>query len=168
MQEVIQNARHDAERAGHAPSDKLGQNSKPMKSLRALGRTLADINLLVFNMGRADYRNKHMLPYMMLIQTSTKPDLGHGCKTALGVVGQMFEATRSLVQMQGIVRFICNLFRGHHELLQHGRQSNVSKKSALGDDHNVVDPRVLAILPRIGVAPARNFAWRHVSGRPAG
>ncbi len=86
MQEVIQNARHDAERAGHAPSDKLGQNSKPMKSLLALGRALVDINLLVFNMGRADYRNKRTLLYMLLIQTSTKPDLGHGCKTALGVV----------------------------------------------------------------------------------
>ncbi len=128
MQEVIENARHDAEKAGHAPSDKLGQNSKPMKSLRALGRTLVDINLLVFNLGRADFRNKYMLPYMMLIQTSNKPDLGHACKTALGVVGEMLEATRSLVQMQGITRFISNLFRGHHALLREGRKSNVTKK----------------------------------------
>ena len=68
MAEVAEQAKVTAERQGHRVTARLGERTAEMKLWRAMGRTLFDIKLLVFNLGRADFRGKHTTPIALLVQ----------------------------------------------------------------------------------------------------
>ncbi len=90
MIEAIETARANSE---HPTRLRLtGLRAKKMRALRALGRTLLDTNMLVFNMGRGDFRRKHLVGYAMELQTSTKGSRFHcqSMETAVGVACAMF------------------------------------------------------------------------------
>ena len=55
---------------GKTPSAKCGLRTKRMAAWRAMGRTLLDIGMLVFNVGRCDFRNKHTVSYALMVQSS--------------------------------------------------------------------------------------------------
>ena len=59
MVEAVEQAKFTAERQGHRVTARIGERTAQMKLWRAMGRTLFDIRLLVFNLGRADFRSKH-------------------------------------------------------------------------------------------------------------
>ena len=72
MTEVLETAQVVAEKNGRSATSNTGRRCKQMKAWRALGRTMCDIRLLVFNIGRSDFRMKHITPYAMLVQVSTQ------------------------------------------------------------------------------------------------
>ena len=80
-----------------------------MKAWRRLGRAMLDIRLLVFNLGRVDYRKKHLAAYALECQESLNllcGDAAYFCsKSMLAAVG-------ALVEMQGIVRMMSQLSLG--------------------------------------------------------
>ena len=100
--ETMENARIAAERSGRVPSLHVGEKSKEARAWRALGRTLCDIQLLVFNIGRADFRNKFVEPFTVMIQTSSSNAMGlQGAGLAASV--DMIRATAALVDARGII-----------------------------------------------------------------
>ena len=77
--EAKEAARIAAQRAGRRPASgghDVGNNSKQVRAWRALGRTLCDIQLLVFNIGRADFRRKFVEPFTIMLQTSSSNAMG--------------------------------------------------------------------------------------------
>ena len=72
MTEVLETAHVVAEKNGRSVTSNTGLRCKQMKAWRALGRTMCDIRLLVFNIGRSDFRMKHITPYATLVQVGTQ------------------------------------------------------------------------------------------------
>ena len=68
MVEVAEQTRITAERQGHRATARVGERTAQMKFWRAMGRTLFDLRLLVFNLGRADFRSKHTTLCSLLVQ----------------------------------------------------------------------------------------------------
>ena len=84
-------------------------NTKSMRAWRSLGRALLDIRILVFNLGRVDYRKKHLAAYALESQTSLNlidGDAAYVCSQS------MLTAVGVLVEMQGIVRMMNGLCSG--------------------------------------------------------
>ena len=77
--EAKEAARIAAQRGGRRPASgghDAGNNSKQVRAWRALGRTLCDIQLLVFNIGRGDLRSKCVEPFTIMIQMSGSNAMG--------------------------------------------------------------------------------------------
>ena len=58
MLEALQSAHLDAVAQGRVPTSSIGVKSKPMATLRAVGRSMMSVHVLVFNMGKSDFREK--------------------------------------------------------------------------------------------------------------
>ena len=56
MQQSLESARVARVTQGKEITAKTGLNTKEMKAWRSLGRAMLDIRVLVFNLGRVDYR----------------------------------------------------------------------------------------------------------------
>ena len=56
MQQSLESARVARVVQGKAITANTGLNTKDMKAWRSLGRAMIDIRVLVFNLGRVDYR----------------------------------------------------------------------------------------------------------------
>ena len=56
MQQTLETTRLAREARGERTTARTGVKTKEMKAWRSLGRTMLDIRLLVFNLGRVDYR----------------------------------------------------------------------------------------------------------------
>ena len=59
MQQSLETARVERVAKGKETTAKTGLNTNEMKAWRSLGRAMLDIRVLVFNLGRVDYR-KHI------------------------------------------------------------------------------------------------------------
>ena len=109
MQQSLESARAARLAVGKSPTPNTGLRTKEMRAWRSLGRATLDIRVLVFNLGRVDFRQKHLAAYALECQASlnTLPgDAAYACsKSMLAVVG-------ALVEMQGIVRMIGQLSSG--------------------------------------------------------
>ena len=70
MQQSLESAREAQKAQGAEITAKTGLNTKAMKAWRSLGRALLDLGILVFNLGRVDYRRKHLAAYALECQTS--------------------------------------------------------------------------------------------------
>jgi len=102
LDEAMENARLAALKSGRTPSADVGRMTKLVRAWRALGRTLCDIQMLVFNVGRADFRNKHYDPFAKITQASKQSGLGlHDL--GLRVSMDMLASLGALVDMRGIV-----------------------------------------------------------------
>ena len=86
-------------------------NTKNMRAWRALGRTLVDINLLVFNCGRSDFRTKHTVAFTLMAQSSLKAGASSTMQAAVGAGMDMLKSIGALVAMSGIVRMMEQLLR---------------------------------------------------------
>ena len=62
MQQSLESARVARETKGKQITAKTGVNTKEMKAWRSLGRAMLDIRVLIFNLGRVDYRKNIWLP----------------------------------------------------------------------------------------------------------
>ena len=70
MQQSLESARVAREAQGAEITATTGLSTKAMKAWRSLGRALLDIRILVFNMGRVDYRRCHLAAYALECQVS--------------------------------------------------------------------------------------------------
>ena len=86
-------------------SSDLGNNTKRVRAWRALGRTLCDIHLLVFNIGRADFRSKFVEPFTIMIQTSSSNAMGLQ-EVGLAASVQMIRAGAALTDARGIIMIL--------------------------------------------------------------
>ena len=97
-----------AEREGRRPASgghDAGNNSKQVRAWRALGRTLCDIQLLVFNIGRADFRSKFVEPFTIMIQTSSSNAMGLQ-EVGLTASMHMIRAGAALTDARGIIMIL--------------------------------------------------------------
>ena len=70
---------------------------------------MLDIRLLVFNLGRVDFRQKNLVAYALECQTSlniTASEAAYVCSAS------MLASVGALVEMQGIVRMLCQIASG--------------------------------------------------------
>ena len=65
MQQSLESARIARATKGKEVTAKTGVNTKDMKAWRSLGRAMLDIRVLIFNLGRVDYRKKHLAAYCL-------------------------------------------------------------------------------------------------------
>ena len=75
---------------GKAPSANCGINTQRMAAWRAMGRTLFDIGMLVFNLGRCDFRNKYTVAFAMMAQSSTHVGVADYSTLAKQICDNMF------------------------------------------------------------------------------
>ena len=111
MQQTLETTRLAREARGERTTARTGVKTKEMKAWRSLGRTMLDIRLLVFNLGRVDYRQKHLAAYALECQTSLNINLLPG-DAAYTCSKEMLAAIGSLVEMQGIVRMMQHICTG--------------------------------------------------------
>ena len=111
MYEARENACLAAIAKGSTPTARTGMNTKNMRAWRALGRTLVDINLLVFNCGRSDFRTKHTVAFTLMAQSSLKAGASSTMQAAVGAGMDMLNSIGALVAMSGIVRMMEQLLR---------------------------------------------------------
>lgn len=105
MMEALGTAHETVRKRGKTPTEDAGKRTKQMKMWRAIGRTLCDIHMLVFNIGRSDFRTKHATPMAMLLQVSTHSAL----ETQSQIIDMsfaMFDAIGMLMDMLAIVHFL--------------------------------------------------------------
>ena len=111
MQQSLESARVARVTQGKEITAKTGLNTKEMKAWRSLGRAMLDIRVLVFNLGRVDYRKKHLAAYALECQTSLNMNLLPG-DAAYTCSKEMLAAVGALVEMQGIVRMMQQICSG--------------------------------------------------------
>ena len=106
--EAKEAARIAAQRGGRRPASgghDVGNHSKQVCAWRALGRTLCDIQLLVFNIGRADFRSKFVEPFTIMIQTSSSNAMGLQ-EVGLTASMHMIRAGAALKDAGGIIMIL--------------------------------------------------------------
>lgn len=111
MYESRENACLAAQSRGQTPTERTGMNTRNMRAWRALGRTLLDLNLLVFNCGRSDFRTKHVVSFTLMSQASLQVGASSSRKAAFGASIGMLKGIEALVAMLGIVRLMEQLLK---------------------------------------------------------
>ena len=109
MQQSLESSRQARIKAGETPTAQTGLNTKAMKAWRSLGQATTNIEMLVFNMGRADFRQKHLQAYALEVQVSLKLS---PLERAVDIAESMMAAIGALVAAQGIIRLLESLCRG--------------------------------------------------------
>ena len=105
MAEVAEQAKVTAERQGHRVTARLGERTAEMKFWRAMGRTLFDIKLLVFNLGRADFRAKHTTPIALLVQGTDYSAIDSQV-VCLELSFAMFRSLGALLDLRAIITLL--------------------------------------------------------------
>ena len=118
MQQSLENTRCQAEKQGRVITSATGLRTKEMRAWRSLGRAMLDIRILVFNLGRVDFRRAHLRAYALEVQSSITACPTHS--TPL-VAHEMLVAVGTLVEMRGIVLFIESLLRGCSLISRNGK-----------------------------------------------
>jgi hypothetical protein len=108
MQQSLENARLTREKTGPV-SEMTGLNTKEMKSWRSLGRAMTDIPVLVFNLGRLDFRKMHLVAYALESQKSLSFS---SVESAIECSNSMQAAVGTIVEMRGILLMIQHLASG--------------------------------------------------------
>ena len=70
MHQSLEESRLAVIKQGRSPTPRTGLNTKQMKAWRSLGVAITDIRMLIFNMGRCDFRKKHLVSYALEVQSS--------------------------------------------------------------------------------------------------
>ena len=60
MHQSLENVREARTKQGQVVTAKTGMRTKEMRAWRSLGRAMLDIHMLVFNLGRSDFRRLHL------------------------------------------------------------------------------------------------------------
>ena len=156
--------------AGREPTARTGMRTKKMRQLRALGRLLLDIRLLVFNCGRCDIRMKHATAINLIAQSTLRAGSNILPEVASGAGEAMLDSAKAVVAMLGIVRLIESLMGAPQWVLTVDAQTGdwrpvALKNHAVGDMPNIVGALLLATFPHVGGVFARVAIGRHVPGR---
>ena len=109
MHQSIEESRLAVIKQGKEPTPRTGLNTKQMKAWRSLGSSITDIRMLVFNMGRCDFRKKHLVSYALEVQSSMTLS---SMDVALATNESMLAAIGALVSLRGIVKMVQSLCRG--------------------------------------------------------
>jgi hypothetical protein len=64
---------------------------------------MMDIGLLMFNLGRCDFRAKHLVPHIILVQGSVRSGV-ETTQEAFEVSNEMFQSIGALIEMRGLIR----------------------------------------------------------------
>ena len=103
--ETVEQAKFAAERQGHRVTARIGERTAQMKLWRAMGRTLFDIRLLVFNLGRADFRSKHVTHIALIVEGTT-----YSAIDSQGVCMEfsfaMFRSLGALLDLRAIINLL--------------------------------------------------------------
>jgi hypothetical protein len=129
MYELREQACLAVQARGGQPTAKTGMNTQKMKAWRALGRTLVDIQVLVFNCGRSDFRTKHTCAFTLMAQSSLKVGANSTNKAALGASIAMFRSIGTLIEMIGIVRLMEQLMRAPQWVVVPNGHDEVGKQT---------------------------------------
>ena len=111
MVQVLENAAGSSK----APTSKAGQNTKQMRAWRAMGTALLDTSVLVFNLVRTDYRERHLAAYAKKVQTSLS---GVPWERAFEDSVSRVDSIRVLMEMAAIVRIVQQLASAHEWVLR--------------------------------------------------
>ena len=109
MEQSLEATRSTCEHRGQAVSANVGLRTKEMRAWRSLGLAITNIHMLVFNLGRVDFRQRHLAAYALEIQSSVTTT---HMQDAITCSDAMFTAIGVLVQMRGIIRMMQSLCRG--------------------------------------------------------
>ena len=110
MIQTLENCRQALLKQGQTISINTGLRTQEMRSWRSLGRAMLDVRILVFNLGRADFRRRHLRAYAMEIQASLTTS---SMEAAVDMADSMLAAVGALVEIRGILKFIQNLCSGY-------------------------------------------------------
>ena len=162
MIETVEQAKFAAESKGNRVTARIGERTAQMKLWRAMGRTLFDIRLLVFNLGRADFRSKHTTPIALIVEGTT-----YSAIDSQGVCMEFsFAMFRSLGRPSGPPR--------HHKSVGGALGADsicptkFSKESSMGHGQNAVCTQGVAAFPWLDEAFAAHPSRRHdARHRPA-
>ena len=113
MIEVKEQVALAALRRGHEPGASAGTRTVAMRKWCSMGRTLLNIKLLIFNMGRANFRDAFLIKYTKKTQRSLHVDVGR-FQDAVQTGEAMLEGIRQLLYLTGLVRFLKTLFDMYH------------------------------------------------------
>ena len=97
MQQSLETARLPVERQGKQVTNALSLRTKDMRAWRSLGRAVTDVKILVFNLGRLDFRQKHLVAYSMDVQLSTQVS---SLEKAVSCAESMLIGLGALVEMR--------------------------------------------------------------------
>ena len=100
MQQSLERARLAASGAATAQT---GMQTREMKAWRSLGKAMTNIRVLVFNLGRADFRQQNLSAYALEVQSSLSIGSTH---RTFQCVDNMFAASGALVEMRGILKMV--------------------------------------------------------------
>ena len=102
MHQSLENVREACTKQGRDVTAKTGMRTKEMRAWRSLGRAMLDIHMLVFNLGRSDFRGRHLRAYAIEVQSSLSTSAP---ESAVAMGHTMLLAVGSLVEMRGILQF---------------------------------------------------------------
>ena len=109
MQQTLERARLEAVKGGAVCPRSAGMKTAEMRAWKALGRAMTDIHVLVFNLGRMDFRKQNLSSYAFEVQASLRI---HSAKEAFLYSDHMFTAVGVLVEMRGIVKMVHAMHSG--------------------------------------------------------
>ena len=115
MQQSLERARASA--SGEITA-RTGMQTREMKAWRSLGKAMTNIRVLVFNMGRSDFRHKNLSAYALEVQSSLSLA---STRQALLCADKMFAASGVLVEMRGILKMIQAVCSGLALVEEEGR-----------------------------------------------
>ena len=105
---VREQARVDAERkrpASGGKSDRIGERTAQMRFWRAIGRSLFDMRMMVFNMGRSDFRAKHTATNALIVQTTLHSSI-ETTRYCMDMYSHMFQSLAALLDVRAIIRML--------------------------------------------------------------
>ena len=135
MLQTLENCQQIARKQGQKISADTGLRTQEMSSWRSLGRAMLDVRILVFNLGRADFRRRHLRAYALEVQASLTTS---SMEAAIDMEESMLAAVGALVEIRGILQFIQNLFSGYELRCKSDGQWVITNEYALQPRNKVV------------------------------
>ena len=165
--ETKEAARIAAQRGGRRPASgghDVGNNSKPVRVWRALSRTLCDTQLLVFNIGRANFRSKFVEPFTIMIQASSSNAMGLQ-EVGLTAPMHMVRAGAALKDAGGIIMILDRIMIAASGATAAAQPRNCQlKNTGAGITADTLGPQMLAVVPWFGETFTSHFVGRNNAG----
>ena len=105
---VREQARVNAERqkpASGGKSDRIGERTAQMRLWRAIGRSMFDMRVMLFNMGREDFRAKHTATNALIVQTTLHSSI-ETTRYCMDMYIHMFQSLAALLDVRAIIRML--------------------------------------------------------------
>ena len=103
MQQTLERARITAREQGSTVTKNTGMRTREMCAWRSLGKAMTDQRVLMFNLGRADFRKGNLAVFAMEVQSSL---CTASTRRASAFGEKMLKDIGTLVEMRGIVNMM--------------------------------------------------------------